>query len=44
MSQQCDLPESMAWHIIGAVESGRTQQSVADVIGSARSVNAKLWN
>ncbi|GFY32232.1 transposable element Tc1 transposase [Trichonephila clavipes] len=40
MSQQRDLPESMAWRVIGRLESGQTQRSVAD----ARSVVARLWN
>ncbi|GFW59967.1 hypothetical protein TNCV_4864221 [Trichonephila clavipes] len=29
MSQQRDLPESMAWRVIGRLESGQTQRSVA---------------
>ncbi|GFU96255.1 HTH_Tnp_Tc3_2 domain-containing protein [Trichonephila clavipes] len=44
MSQQRDLPESMAWHVIGRPESGQTQRSVADAVGVARSVVARLWN
>ncbi|GFX26666.1 transposable element Tcb1 transposase [Trichonephila clavipes] len=44
MSQQRDLPESMAWRVIGRLESGQTQRSVADAVGVARSVVAKLWN
>ncbi|GFX83820.1 hypothetical protein TNCV_350841 [Trichonephila clavipes] len=44
MSQQRDLPESMAWRVIGRLESGQTQRSVADVVGVARSVVARLWN
>ncbi|GFU93675.1 hypothetical protein TNCV_3497261 [Trichonephila clavipes] len=45
MSQQRDLPESMAWRVIGRLESGKTQRSVADaVVGVARSVVARLWN
>ncbi|GFX72130.1 HTH_Tnp_Tc3_2 domain-containing protein [Trichonephila clavipes] len=44
MSQQCDLPESMAWPVIGRLESGQTQRSVADAVGVARSVVARLWN
>ncbi|GFX89021.1 uncharacterized protein TNCV_2853211 [Trichonephila clavipes] len=44
MSQQRDLPESMAWRIIGRLESGQTQRSVADAVGVARSVVARLWN
>ncbi|GFW23283.1 HTH_Tnp_Tc3_2 domain-containing protein [Trichonephila clavipes] len=44
MSQQLDLPESMAWRVIGRLESGQTQRSVADAIGVARSVVARLWN
>ncbi|GFX72301.1 HTH_Tnp_Tc3_2 domain-containing protein [Trichonephila clavipes] len=44
MSQQRDLPESMAWRVIGRLESGQTQRSVADAIGVARSVVARLWN
>ncbi|GFW27729.1 transposable element Tcb2 transposase [Trichonephila clavipes] len=43
MSQQSDLPESMAWRVIGRLESGQTQRSVADAVGVARSV-ARLWN
>ncbi|GFW48786.1 hypothetical protein TNCV_4243661 [Trichonephila clavipes] len=44
MSQQLDLPESMAWRVIGRLESGQTQRSVADAVGVARSVVARLWN
>ncbi|GFV76694.1 transposable element Tcb1 transposase [Trichonephila clavipes] len=44
MSQQRDLPESMAWRVIGRLESGKTQRSVADAVGVARSVFARLWN
>ncbi|GFW64638.1 transposable element Tcb2 transposase [Trichonephila clavipes] len=44
MSQQCDLPESMAWRVIGRLESGQTQRSVADAVGVTRSVVARLWN
>ncbi|GFY34856.1 hypothetical protein TNCV_845461 [Trichonephila clavipes] len=45
MSQQRDLPESpMAWRVIGRLDSGQTQRSVADAVGVARSVVAKLWN
>ncbi|GFV72459.1 HTH_Tnp_Tc3_2 domain-containing protein [Trichonephila clavipes] len=44
MSQQRDLPESMAWRFIGRLESGQTQRSVADAVGVARSVVARLWN
>ncbi|GFV24617.1 transposable element Tcb1 transposase [Trichonephila clavipes] len=44
MSQQRDLPESMAWRVIGRLESGKTHRSVADAIGVARSVVARLWN
>ncbi|GFV92979.1 transposable element Tcb2 transposase [Trichonephila clavipes] len=44
MSQQRDLPESMAWRVIGRLESGQTQRSVADAVGVARSVVASLWN
>ncbi|GFU48458.1 HTH_Tnp_Tc3_2 domain-containing protein [Trichonephila clavipes] len=43
MSQQSDLPESMAWRVIGRLESGQTQR-VADAVGVARSVVARLWN
>ncbi|XP_071044216.1 uncharacterized protein [Parasteatoda tepidariorum] len=43
MSQQRDLPESIAWRIIGRLESGQTQRSVADAVG-VRSVVARLWN
>ncbi|GFY30024.1 uncharacterized protein TNCV_4073371 [Trichonephila clavipes] len=43
MSQQRDLPESMAWRVIGRLESGQTQRSVADAVGVARSVVARLW-
>ncbi|GFX35046.1 transposable element Tcb2 transposase [Trichonephila clavipes] len=42
MSQQRDLPESMAWRrVIGRLESGQTQRGVADAVGVARSVVAK---
>ncbi|GFU21786.1 hypothetical protein TNCV_4909931 [Trichonephila clavipes] len=44
MSQQRDLPESMAWRVIGRLESGKTHRSVADAVGVARSVVARLWN
>ncbi|GFV45381.1 transposable element Tcb1 transposase [Trichonephila clavipes] len=44
MSQQRDLPESMAWRVIGRLESGQTQRSVADAVGVPRSVVARLWN
>ncbi|GFV82000.1 HTH_Tnp_Tc3_2 domain-containing protein [Trichonephila clavipes] len=44
MSQQRDLPESMAWRVIDRLESGQTQRSVADAVGVARSVVARLWN
>ncbi|GFV07935.1 transposable element Tcb1 transposase [Trichonephila clavipes] len=44
MSQQRDLPESMAWRVIGRLESEQTQRSVADAVGVARSVVARLWN
>ncbi|GFW27357.1 hypothetical protein TNCV_2832571 [Trichonephila clavipes] len=33
MSQQRDLPESMAWRVIGRLESGQTQRCVADAVG-----------
>ncbi|GFW51015.1 transposable element Tcb2 transposase [Trichonephila clavipes] len=38
MSQQRDLPESMAWRVIIKLESGQTQRSVTDAVGVARSV------
>ncbi|GFU86259.1 HTH_Tnp_Tc3_2 domain-containing protein [Trichonephila clavipes] len=44
MSQQRDLPESMAWRVIGRLESGQTQRGVADAVGVARSVVARPWN
>ncbi|GFU63028.1 HTH_Tnp_Tc3_2 domain-containing protein [Trichonephila clavipes] len=44
MSQQRDLPESMAWCVIGRLDSGQTQRSVADAVGVARRVVARLWN
>ncbi|GFX12570.1 transposable element Tcb2 transposase [Trichonephila clavipes] len=44
MSQQRDLPESMAWRIVGRLQSGKTQRSIADAVGVARSVVARLWN
>ncbi|GFT58625.1 HTH_Tnp_Tc3_2 domain-containing protein [Trichonephila clavipes] len=44
MSQQRDLPESIAWRVIGRLESGQTQRSVADAVGVVRSVVARLWN
>ncbi|GFU87364.1 transposable element Tcb2 transposase [Trichonephila clavipes] len=44
MSQQRDLPESIAWRVIGRLESGQTQRSVTDAVGVARSVVARLWN
>ncbi|GFX47191.1 hypothetical protein TNCV_2747671 [Trichonephila clavipes] len=36
MSQQRDLPESMAWRVIGRLESKQTERSVADAVGVAR--------
>ncbi|GFU36209.1 transposable element Tcb2 transposase [Trichonephila clavipes] len=44
MSQQRDLPESMALRVIGRLESEQTQRGVADAVGVARSVVARLWN
>ncbi|GFX59133.1 tyrosine decarboxylase [Trichonephila clavipes] len=44
MSQQRDLPESIAWRVIGRLKSGQTQRGVADAVGVARSVVARLWN
>ncbi|GFW53264.1 transposable element Tcb2 transposase [Trichonephila clavipes] len=44
MSQQRDSPESMAWRVIGRLESGQTQRNVADAVGVARSVVERLWN
>ncbi|GFX99227.1 transposable element Tcb2 transposase [Trichonephila clavipes] len=34
----------MAWRVIDRLESGQTQRSVADAVGVARSVVARLWN
>jgi len=34
----------MAWRVIGRLQSGQTQRSVANAVGVARSVVAKLWN
>ncbi|GFW96134.1 transposable element Tcb2 transposase [Trichonephila clavipes] len=34
----------MARRVIGRLESGQTQRSVADAVGIARSVVARLWN
>ncbi|GFT94402.1 HTH_Tnp_Tc3_2 domain-containing protein [Trichonephila clavipes] len=34
----------MAWRVIGRLESGQTQRGVADAVGVARSVVARLWN
>ncbi|GFX08069.1 hypothetical protein TNCV_1237481 [Trichonephila clavipes] len=34
----------MAWCVIGRLESGQTQHSVADAVGVAKSVVARLWN
>ncbi|GFT55696.1 uncharacterized protein TNCV_1424361 [Trichonephila clavipes] len=34
----------MAWRVIGRLESGQTQRSVADAVGVARSVVARMWN
>ncbi|GFU62140.1 hypothetical protein TNCV_2473751 [Trichonephila clavipes] len=42
MSQQRDLPESP--HGMAFLESGQTQRGVADAVGVARSVVARLWN
>ncbi|GFU33200.1 hypothetical protein TNCV_4157031 [Trichonephila clavipes] len=44
MSEQRDLPESMAWRVIGRLKSGQTQRSVSDTVGVARSVVARMWN
>ncbi|GFW68421.1 HTH_Tnp_Tc3_2 domain-containing protein [Trichonephila clavipes] len=44
MFQQRDLLKSMAWRVIGRMESEQTQRSVADAVGVARSVVARLWN
>ncbi|GFV08120.1 hypothetical protein TNCV_1047491 [Trichonephila clavipes] len=44
MSEQRDLPESMAWRVIGRLKSGQTQRSVTDTVGVARSVVARMWN
>ncbi|GFX18167.1 HTH_Tnp_Tc3_2 domain-containing protein [Trichonephila clavipes] len=33
-----------SWRVIGRLESGQTQRSVADAVGVARSVVARLWN
>ncbi|GFX85141.1 HTH_Tnp_Tc3_2 domain-containing protein [Trichonephila clavipes] len=44
MSQQHDLPESMAWRVIGRLESRKHNVGVADAVGVARSVVARLWN
>ncbi|GFX10426.1 HTH_Tnp_Tc3_2 domain-containing protein [Trichonephila clavipes] len=44
MSQQRDLPESMAWRVIDRLESGKHNVDVADAVGVARSVVARLWN
>ncbi|GFW43151.1 hypothetical protein TNCV_1475461 [Trichonephila clavipes] len=34
----------MALHVIGRLESGQTQRSVADAVGVARSVVVRMWN
>ncbi|GFV58463.1 transposable element Tc1 transposase [Trichonephila clavipes] len=34
----------MTWRVIGRLESWQTQRSVADAVGVARSVVARLWN
>ncbi|GFT16291.1 HTH_Tnp_Tc3_2 domain-containing protein [Trichonephila clavipes] len=44
MSEQRDLSESVAWRVIGRLESGQTQRSVADTVGVARSIVARMWN
>ncbi|GFX44909.1 cytosolic Fe-S cluster assembly factor NUBP1 homolog [Trichonephila clavipes] len=36
--------ESMAWRVIGRLESGQTQRRVANAVGVARSVVERLWN
>ncbi|GFU78774.1 HTH_Tnp_Tc3_2 domain-containing protein [Trichonephila clavipes] len=42
---QRDLPESMAWRVIGRDwNPGKTQRSVADTVGVARSVVSRMWN
>ncbi|GFV55329.1 hypothetical protein TNCV_2268801 [Trichonephila clavipes] len=44
MSQQRDLPESIACYVIGRLESGKTQRCAVDAVGVARCVVARLWN
>ena len=35
--------ESLAWRIIRRLESEQTQRNIADAVGVARSVFARLW-
>ena len=43
MSRQYDIPESLAWPIIGRLESSQTQRSKADVVGVVRSDITRLF-
>lgn len=44
MGDQHDIPESMAWGIIGRLEAGQTQQAVHHACHVAQSVISRLWN
>lgn len=44
MSQQRDLPESVAWQIIGRLESGKAQRSATESVAVARSIISWLWD
>ncbi|GFW80855.1 transposable element Tcb2 transposase [Trichonephila clavipes] len=44
MSRQWDLPESMAWCIIGRLESEQTQKNIADAVGATISVIVRQYN
>lgn len=44
MSQECDVPESMACQIIGTLESGKTQRVLEQFFGVASTIISRLWN
>ncbi|GFU62188.1 hypothetical protein TNCV_2474191 [Trichonephila clavipes] len=44
MSRQHGQPESMAWSIIGRLESVQTQRTVVDAVRGSRTVIARLCN
>ncbi|GFT83702.1 uncharacterized protein TNCV_2826201 [Trichonephila clavipes] len=44
MSRQRNILEFMAWPLIGRLDSGLAEKTVADAVGVERSVIARLWN